>query len=186
MHKLWHRRGYLPHFDGGAVTQAITFRLADSLPKEIYEALQTTVDGSSNRHRQLETIIDKGHGACLLKDPISANLVQDALRFFDGQRYRLIAWVIMPNHVHAMVEQMEGHRLGDIVRSWKRFTANQINKHQGTKGRIWAVDYFDRYVRDANHYENTIAYIENNPVKAGLVGRPENWAFSSYVVRFGR
>lgn len=186
MHKLWHRRGYLPHFDGGATTQTITFRLADSLPKNIYEALLAKADDASTRLKYLDTMIDKGHGSCLLKNSLNAKLVQDALCFFDGQRYRLIAWIIMPNHVHVMIEQMEGHRLGDIVHSWKKFTANRINKRRGTTEAVWAEDYFDRYIRDADHYERVVAYIENNPVKAGLVGKPQDWEFSSFLIRSGR
>jgi len=185
MHKLWHRRGYLPHFDGGSTTQTIILRLADSLPKNIHAQL-AKADDASSRHKYLDSMIDRGHGSYLLKDPLNAELVQDALSFFDGQRYRLIAWVIMPNHVHAMIEQMEGHRLGEIIHSWKRFTANRINGRRGVTGAVWAEDYFDRYIRDADHYERMVAYIENNPVKAGLVGKPEDWAFSSFLVRSGR
>src|SRR5262245_15912184 len=85
----------------------------------------------------------------------------------------------MPNHVHALIEQTEGHRLGDIVRSWKSFTAKQANARLGSGGAFWAADYFDRYIRDEPHFFATLAYIESNPVKAGLVARPEDWRWSS-------
>jgi REP element-mobilizing transposase RayT len=183
VHKFGHRRGYLPHFDADAVVQTVTFRLADSLPREMYEALLNTVCDRQERRERIEAMIDNGRGTCLLAEPANAPVVQNAIRHFDGSRYRLIAWVVMPNHVHVMMEQTAGHRLGDIVHSWKRFSARRINKFRKVKGAIWASDYFDRFVRDSDHYERAIAYIENNPVKAGLVGSPERWPYSSSGLR---
>jgi len=111
----------------------------------------------------------------MLRDPVSARIVENALGFFDGERYRLLSWVIMPNHVHVLIEQIPGYRLGDIVHSWKGFTAKQINHLRGRQGAFWAPDYYDRFVRDAVHFESALAYIRNNPVKAGLVAVPEDW-----------
>jgi REP element-mobilizing transposase RayT len=177
-HRGWFDRGFLPHFDGGAVVQTITFRLADSLPRELYKHILGLAD-DAERQILLHRLIDEGRGSCLLSTPENAGIVADALSFFDGERYKLLAWVIMPNHVHAMIEQIEGHRLDRIVHSWKSFTAKQINRRLNSEGRIWARDYFDRYVRDERHYLNAICYIENNPVKAGLVRLAEDWAYSS-------
>ena len=177
-HRGWFDRGYLPHFDGGAVVQTITFRLADSLPRELYKHILGLAD-DAERQILLHRLIDEGRGSCLFSTPENAGIVADALSFFDGERYKLLAWVIMPNHVHAMIEQIEGHRLDRIVHSWKSFTAKQINRRLNSEGRIWARDYFDRYVRDERHYLNAICYIENNPVKAGLVRLAEDWAYSS-------
>jgi REP element-mobilizing transposase RayT len=177
-HRGWFDRGFLPHFDGGAVVQTTTFRLADSLPRELYKHILGLAD-DAERQILLHRLIDEGRGSCLLSTPENAGIVADALSFFDGERYKLLAWVIMPNHVHAMIEQIEGHRLDRIVHSWKSFTAKQINRRLNSEGRIWARDYFDRYVRDERHYLNAICYIENNPVKAGLVRLAEDWAYSS-------
>jgi REP element-mobilizing transposase RayT len=105
--------------------------------------------------------------------------VENALLYFDGERYRLLAWAIMPNHVHAMIEQIEGYALGGIIHSWKSFTAKEINKLQRSTGSVWSADYHDRFIRHAEHYECAVNYIELNPVKAGLVGRAEDWLFSS-------
>jgi putative transposase len=185
-HKFWHRRGYLPHFDGDAFVQTITFRLADSLPRDLFEGLLNAVADHHQRSERIEAMIDKGRGACLLAEPANAAIVQNTIRYFDESRYRLIAWVVMPNHVHVMMEQMSGFRLGDIVHSWKRFSATRINNLRSTKGPIWAPDYVDRFIRDSDHYERAIAYIENNPVKAGLVGNPEDWSYSSFFARSGR
>jgi REP element-mobilizing transposase RayT len=181
-HRGWFERGYLPHFDGGAVVQTITFRLADSLPRELYKHIFSVAD-DSERRKLMHRFIDEGRGNCLLRAPESAEIVANALSFFDGERYKLLAWVIMPNHVHAMIEQIEGHHLDRIVHSWKSFTAKQINRRLNSDGRVWARDYFDRYVRDERHYLNAIYYIENNPVKAGLVRLAEDWAYSSAAGR---
>ena len=124
-HKGWYSRGYLPHFDHPGLIQGITFRLWDSLPAHVVaslvEDLQET-DDSAKRAR-VEAYLNAGHGACYLRDPRTAHLVEDALLYFDGERYRLIAWVIMPNHVHTLIEMIEGYPLHRIVHSWKSYTA---------------------------------------------------------------
>jgi REP element-mobilizing transposase RayT len=79
----------------------------------------------------------------------------------------------MPNHVHVLIEQAGGFRLGDIIHAWKSFTAKQANKHLGRTGAFWAPDYFDRYIRDQAHFDVAVHYIHENPVKAGLVARAE-------------
>jgi len=178
-HRGWHERGYLPHFDAGAVVQTVTFRLADSLPREFYEKAAAVASNDKERFFLLEKGIDQGRGDCLLTDPANAAIVRDNLENFDGERYRLLAWVIMPNHVHAMIEQVSGHSLSKVVHSWKSFTAHSINKARCSSGRVWSLDYFDRYVRDEAHYVNAKYYIENNPVKAKLVAKPNDWPFSS-------
>ncbi len=178
-HLGWHDRGYLPHFDAGAIVQTVTFRLADSLPREFFEKAAAVAMNGQDRFFALEKAIDESRGDCVLSEHGNAVIIRDALEYFDGARYLLLAWVIMPNHVHAMIEQVEGHPLGRVVHSWKSRTANLINARSSKKGRLWAPDYFDRFVRDERHFENARYYIENNPVKAWLVGRPEDWPYSS-------
>jgi putative transposase len=124
-------------------------------------------------------MIDGGRGACALRNPAIAAIVQDALWHFDGERYRLMAWAIMPNHVHVLTEQIEGHRLADFVHAWKSFTAKAANKNLGRTGALWAPEYFDRYIRDQAHFDAAVHYIHHNPVKAGLVPRAEEWRWSS-------
>jgi putative transposase len=178
-HKGWTSRGYLPHFDAGTLIQAITFRLADSLPKAIYNDLAATASDSSDLRRRIEALIDGGRGACALRDPAIAAIVQDALLHFDSERYRLMAWAIMPNHVHVLIEQVEGHLLADCVHAWKSFTAKEANTYLRRSGALWAPEYFDRYIRDQAHFDGAVHYIHENPVKAGLVARPEDWRWSS-------
>jgi REP element-mobilizing transposase RayT len=174
-HKGWHSRGYLPHFDSPETVQFVTFRLADSLPRHVVEMLRLQDDPTTKIDRELDT----GLGACWLGREEIAALIENALLHFDSERYRLLAWCVMPNHVHVVIEVLQGHRLGSILHSWKSFTANRANALIGRTGAFWHDDFFDRYMRDEDHLERTIGYVERNPVKAKLVDSPEKWPWSS-------
>jgi REP element-mobilizing transposase RayT len=136
--------------------------------------------------KRIEDYLDRGKGKLWLRNPQIADRVQDALLFFDGERYRLRAWVVMPNHVHALLTPMDGWDLGSILHSWKSFTASQCNKLLGLHGNFWQSDFFDRYVRDEKHYYNAIDYIHDNPVKVRLCKNPEDWPWSSASSIFAR
>jgi REP element-mobilizing transposase RayT len=129
--------------------------------------------------RCAEKYLDAGHGECWLRQPDIARLTEDALLHFDGSRYNLLAWCVMPNHVHAMIETREGFTLPDILHSWKSFTAKQANKILKRSGEFWQRDFLDRYVRNAEHYAQAVAYIEENPVKVGLAKVKTDWPWSS-------
>jgi putative transposase len=178
VHKGWYSRDHLPHLDVPDLLQAITFRLADSLPVEVAAKLAKTRDPSA-RSNLVEKSLDHGYGSCCLRDPGIGGIVQASLVWGDGDWYRLLAWVVMPNHVHALIETMPGHPIHRIVQQWKSYTARRINPLLGRGGRLWQTDFFDRYVRDESHYAAALAYIENNPVKADLVSRPEDWPLGS-------
>jgi putative DNA methylase len=181
----WHNRGYLPHFDGGSIPQSITFRLFDSLPKIIIEewshelARQGSAERDTEMRRRISAYFDQGQGSCYLKDPRVARLVQDAILYFDQDKYLLSAWVVMPNHVHLVTTPLPGKRLARIMQSLKSFTAKEANKLLAREGTFWMPDYFDRYVRNEKHFTRAVEYVENNPVKAGLCLTPEDWPFSS-------
>lgn len=130
-------------------------------------------------HRLLEAFLDTGCGECHLRDPRVATLVEGALLFFDGARYALHAWVVMPNHVHVLFTPANGWSLSDVVGSWKSFTSKEANKFLGRAGRFWQPDYFDRYVRNEQHFLRVVEYIEFNPVKAGLCEWPTDWSLGS-------
>lgn len=181
-HKGWYTPRRLPHFDSANVYQAITFRLADSLPASFVAGLAGS--DTATLRRTIATELDAGHGRCLLADPSNAILVERTLQHFDSRRYRLLAWVVMPNHVHVLVEPRTGQALASIIHSWKSWTAKEINRRCGTRGTVWQKDYFDRFIRDEQHYKATVDYIENNPVKAGLVAAAEDWRFGSAWVGF--
>jgi len=183
IHKEWYSRGYLPHFDHQNLIQMITYRLADSLPESVLKKLEITATHDTERRKQIDACLDAGHGSCSLKDSRVASFVEDALLHFDGKRYKLLEWVVMPNHVHVLVEINAEYQLSQIVHSWKSFTAKEANRILGTSGRYWQPDYFDRFIRDDAHYVNAVAYIHQNPVKAKLVTKPEDWPYGSAASR---
>ena len=137
-HRLWHSRGYLPHFDAAGVIQFVTFSLSDSLHADVlaeWVRESSTVDSTltaSNRaaylRRRIERYLDQSQGKCWLGDERIANIVEGALLKFDGERYRQLAWVIMPNHVHTLFEVFDGFPMDRVVHSWMYFTAKQTNK----------------------------------------------------------
>jgi REP element-mobilizing transposase RayT len=181
----WHSRGYLPHFDGGEIPQFVTFRLADAMPQELLDrwreelGKEQNIDIDTALRKRIDMYLDQGYGECLLKDPRIAESVQNSFLFFDGDRYRVTAWVVMPNHAHMLLTPCTNHELSAILHSLKSYTANEANKLAGRNGQFWQSESFDRYVRDADHFQNVITYIENNPVKARLCKKPEDWLYSS-------
>src|SRR5258708_23598067 len=124
---------------------------------------------------RIEAYLDQGYGASYLSDGRIANIVQNALFHFDGVRYRLSEWVVMPNHVHLLAAPGFANSLSDIMHSIKSYTAQEANKILGRKGRFWFGDYFDRYIRNGRHFENAVNYIKNNPVSAGLCVSAREW-----------
>ena len=129
---------------------------------------------------KVEALLDAGSGACWLSKPEAASLMAKAINFFAGQRYDLKAWVIMPNHVHVVVWPYPEHTLSKILHSWKSYTSKLANKLLKRKGEtFWQAESFDHIVRDDNERARLVAYVESNPVKAGLCIRPEDWNWSS-------
>lgn len=181
--KGWYDRGYLPHFDGGQIIQFITFRLADSLPQNVLDVFQLKLEreliSEVEYHRSIDKYLDGGHGKQYLANVRVAEIVEENLFRFNGQRYKLHAWVIMPNHVHLLLAPKEGHSLSPILHSMKSYSANRANEILNRKGVFWSKEYFDRFMCDSDHFEKTVAYIHNNPVKAGLCGRATDWRFVS-------
>ena len=189
-HKYWHSRGYIPHFDAPKIIQHISFHLADSLPVQKVQRMLERIEALPPEEHKLQKIqhcqqlLDNGYGCCLLKQSNFATIIQDSLLFGDQQRYRLLAWVIMPNHVHALIEQKENWPLSKIVQSWKRHSSRQMHKlDSSTINPLWQRDYWDRFIRNEAHFYSAKSYIEANPVKAGLVTAAEQWPWSSAAGR---
>jgi len=174
-HKGWHSRHYLPHFDSQDVIQFVTFRLADSLPAEAQARLKDAERAETLRNEML----DRGWGACWLRSEPIARLVEDAFLAFDSTRYRLHAWTVMPNHVHVLFSAMPNVALGSVVGSWKRFTARKANELLGRSGEFWQTEYWDRFIRNKEHFAATEEYIDQNPVKAGLITEASLWPYGS-------
>jgi REP element-mobilizing transposase RayT len=181
----WHGRGYLPHFDGGEIAQTITLHLADSLPQAVLERwrrelfAESATNTDTALRRRIEYYLDQGYGSCALKDARVATMAQKFLLHFDDERYWLSAWVVMPNHLHMFLMPNAQWSLSEIMKSFKSYTSHEANKILSQHGQFWIEDYFDRYIRDEKHFVSAIAYIENNPVKARLCKKPEDWPFSS-------
>jgi len=184
-HLGWHSRGYLPHWDHPGMIQSLNFRLADSLPSGVLVKMEAELASESpdkrdvELRRRVEKYLDAGHGKCWLRQPVVAKIAEDALMHFDGERYRLLSWCIMPNHVHALIETRMQFSLSGVLHSWKSFIGHEANKVLRLEGEFWQREYLDRYVRNAEHYEKVMAYIEENPVKAGLAKIKSDWLWSS-------
>jgi REP element-mobilizing transposase RayT len=181
----WHSRGYLPHFDGLVIPQSISLHLADAVPRRVIEGWKRELDARNSTQdkallqRQIEKYADQGYGEAFFRDDRLAEMVQETLLKDDGKKYRLSAWVVMPNHVHLLLTRVDECTLSDIMQSFKSITSHKANKTLGRSGQFWMLEYFDRYSRNPTHYKKTVEYIENNPVKARLCARPEEYRFSS-------
>jgi putative DNA methylase len=181
----WYSRGYVPHFDAGPIPQMVTFRLIDSFPTKCLGewadelAAMGAAKAECERRRRIEEYLDRGFGTACLALPAVAQIVLQALQCFNGQRYQLHAWTVMPNHVHVLFTPNTGESLSQLLHSWKSFSANKANSVMGKTGSFWQREYFDRAVRNEEHFAAAIEYIHNNPVKAGLCQSPADWLFSS-------
>ena len=180
----WHQRGYRPHRDAPGLTQFVTCRLHDSFPasRQAEWAALLQIEDNRRRRTKLEEYLDLGHGACWLRRPEIATLAESAVRHFHGQRYQLLAWVVMPNHIHAAVRTQEVP-LAQVLQSWKRFIGREANKLLRRDGSFWEREYWDTYMRDEEQLGRAVRYIEQNPVKAGLVKQARNWPWSSACFR---
>lgn len=178
-----YKSNYLPHFDGGEIAQFVTYRLAGSLPKRVLnfykQQLERDLISEVQYHEQIDKYLDSGKGADFLKLPKIALMVEGNLLRFHMLKYQLYAWVIMSNHVHLLFTPINGFSLASIIHSIKSYTSSEANKMLDRVGRFWARDYFDRYIRNEEHFRNTVDYINQNPVKARLCRRPEDWPFGS-------
>ena len=184
-------RGYLPHLEAQQAVYFGAFRLADSLPKELVAQLHkqreglrkaslagTTTPADLVPLRELralleraERCLDRGLGRCHMRNSRIARVVAEAIRHFQGQRYRLLAWCVMPNHVHVLFSPMQGQTLRAILHSWKSYSANQTNALLARTGPFWQREYFDHLVRDESSVLKFMRYIQDNPRRAGL----SNW-----------
>ncbi len=194
-----HARGYLPHVKVLGATYFVTFRLADSLPKDVLQKLVHEAEEKAQAANQValangetagftledfitdkvEAYLDTSHGKCWLKNPEVAEVIANALKHFEGSRYHLHAWVVMPNHVHAVLRPAPDFSLSSILHTWKSFTAKEVNKLLDEEMvPFWQKESFDRWCRDDKETEHWISYTHLNPVNARLCQRPEDWPWS--------
>lgn len=176
----WHQRGFLPHFDAPHVTQFVTFQLHDSFPvtrSTEFAAILHEPDNSVKR-RKLEAWLDRGQGECWLRQRDVAEIVEQHLLAGDGRDYRLLAWVVMPNHVHLVVDVWD-IPLAKLVSGWKGKSSRRANEVLRRSGKFWQEDYYDTLVRDGAHLQRAIKYTEQNPVKAIMAKAAREWPWSS-------
>ena len=189
----------LPHWQQKGAVYFVTFRLADSIPTALRDRWEEERQKWLGFHprpwspeietlyhkrfsAQMERWLDAGHGSCVLRNPEYAAVVDQAIRRFDGKRLSLIASVVMPNHVHAVLVQNGGYPVENLMRGWKSFSARSINRSLRRTGALWQRDYFDRMIRNQKHLDRCIHYIRSNPGKARL--RPGEYVlFESETAR---
>lgn len=195
---FWNYERNLLHWRQPGVTYFITFRLNDSLPREVVEEAQRekvawdrrlaqqAVHGELLQEefaawqrrawRKMESVVDRCHGSCLLRDPAIRQIVADALLFFENERSRMHGFVIMPNHVHLAARAVGDFQIEEVLKSWKGFTSRKINKVLGQKGQLWQEDSLNRIIRDEAHWMKVMRYIASNPLKAQLrEGTSRTW-----------
>ena len=189
---------YLPHWHVPGAVYAVTFRLCDSLPTKVLESyrerrlillekIEKAAENKGSRNAMVEILairkeihdlqqsviepgLHAGFGECHFAKPEIRDLVENALRHFDGDRYDLLAWSVMPNHAHVLVRPHEEHTLPEILHAWKSYTAKEANRLLGRTGSFWQEEYYDHVVRDAADFGNQVKYILNNPGQSGAVG----------------
>ncbi len=187
----------LPHWEVQEAVYFITFRLADSLPKYALQKLvsqrrdipATAVQMSrsltaSERRKQgqlharrIERTLDAGAGECFLRNPAIARVVANPLKEFDGSRYRLFAWCVMPNHVHVLFQTIGNSSLADTLHTWKSYSAKAANRILARNGEFWQREYHDHLIRNMKEFEHAARYVMENPNKAGLKNWPWVWSW---------
>ena len=186
---------YLPHWTAKGGIYHVRFRLADSLPESIRRELSSEkirllalTDNSKDiltrydRKRlvvlwseKMEKALDAGYGSCVLKSDSLASIVAEAITFFEGERYRLYSWCIMPNHVHVVAQPLGEFALSQIIHTWKSFTAKRCNAQLGRSGEFWQKESYDHLVRDDDDLRHCIDYVYLNSEKAGLMDWKWRW-----------
>ena len=187
----------LPHWEVSEAVYFVTFRLADSLPALALKNISSRradipataaqmgrlLTSTERRKldplhaRKIEKILDAGAGECFLGNAEVARVVANALKEFDGARYRLFAWTVMPNHVHVLFQGIGKRSLPEILHSWKSYSAKAANQILARRGEFWQREYYDHLVRDKAEFDRAIRYIAENPTKAGLREWPWVWCW---------
>ena len=172
-------RANLPHWSQGETACFATFRLADSLPQEKIDALalersawldahpKPWSDAEFDDYREnfvvrVQKWLDANHGSCVLRERENRKIVENALQHFDGDRYRLYAFVVMPNHVHVLFAPFGENKIPEILRSWKGFCAREINRRLGSAGTLWQKESWDTLIRDETHFARVMKYMRCN------------------------
>ncbi|MGJ8725228.1 MAG: transposase [Roseibacillus sp.] len=192
--KVEKSKSRLPHWSREGATHFVTFRLADAIPAEAKKQWRQKREewlarcGTSSDEQNwfgrltaeqrreyrskfgatFEKMMDRGQGECLLRKEANAGILAECLHHFDGEKYFLGDYVIMPNHVHVLVIPLGENILHQIVGAWKGFSSRQMNQKEGRSGALWQRESFDHAVRTERQLQRFVDYIADNPLKAGL------------------
>lgn len=206
--KAYYHRN-LPHWHPPGVPIFFTCRLYGSLPAKVMQELKsmqrllareisTLSDVDQQKRRvqafkrtfaRIDAALDKAtSGPLWLAKPEIASMVENTLLSKYAALYKLWAYVVMANHIHFLITPKSSMDsdvpVQQILQKIKGYTAYEANKLMGRTGKpFWQGESFDHWPRDDNEFMRIVAYIENNPVKAGLVKRPEDWKYSSAAER---
>ena len=178
-------RSGLPHWEQPGVCLFLTFRLADSIPEQKLRNWREEREIWTDRHPkpwtdaqereyhlrfsgQIDRWLDAGEGSCVLKSAGTRSCLTKTLLAGNGDAFALHSFVIMPNHVHLLTSFRQGELLKNRLQRWKGGSARCINEELQRTGRLWQLGYFDRLIRDAEHFGNCVRYIRRNPQKACL------------------
>lgn len=200
------REHFRPHWSQTGAVVFITFRTHDSIPRQVLQqwerekqdwlrlnghdatkhwsvVVPTLVETDrANFHKRFnrcrEDFLDTCQGRCLLRRPELARMVADSLLHFDGDRYRMGDFIVMPTHVHLLASFASVDAMKEQCDSWLHYTARQINRAIGEKGKFWQQEPFDHLVRSPEQYEYLRRYIADNPRKAGL--KPGEYFYRRY------
>ena len=169
----------LPHWHQNNKYVFITFRLADSLPQKKMELLKDEKECWMKSHpkpwteevskeyakrfaSKIDKWLDSGYGECLLKHPQNRKIVEEALFHFNNKHYHLKAFVVMPNHVHILLQLFNGHEMEKFLKSIKSYTAKKINEFEHRSGKVWFSESYDHLVRNEDNYKHILKYIYAN------------------------
>jgi type I restriction enzyme R subunit len=175
----------LPHWQQDRVAVFVTWRLADALPQARLTQwhLERTTwltrhpppwDDATHRTyaeqfgQEIDRWLDAGHGSCLLREPAAQEEIGRVLQRFNRVRYRLHAWVVMPNHVHVLFSPAGTEPIERTIGAWKGVSARRLNERVGGSGRLWQSESWDTLIRSMAHFAACRRYIADNPARAHL------------------
>ena len=180
----------LPHWQQSGAAYFITFRLADAIPmvlrkrwqeeREIWRRLHPPPWSATVEHDyhqrfsgQMDAWMDEASGACELREAECRRVLCEVFEHSHAGPYWLHAYVVMPNHAHLLFSLATEAKLEKEIAAWKSVSARRINQQLRRSGTLWQEDYFDRLIRDEDHFANCVRYIRANPAKARL--RPADY-----------
>jgi putative transposase len=216
-------RRRLPHWYRSGAAYFVTYRLAGTLSGEALKRLDTVRQQFENAkplagetrtqqrlrmHKQwfaaYDGLLDQQTENAFLSDPRVAAMARENLYHHNGIKFHLLAFCVMPNHVHLVLQPVEiaepqdeprteiGDRddgispLSKIMHSLKSYIAHEANRLLSRQGAFWQRESYDHWIRDDDELERIVLYIQQNPVKAGLVSRPQDWYWCSCHDRYLR